>query len=283
EQRPIKVVIKGLPKDTKTSDIHSDLVDLGFTVNRVTQLVGKITNQALPVFLVSLPRNIHNAKIFSINNLSYLTVRVEGYDNKGVTQCYQCNNFNHTADNCHPKPRCLKCGEAHQTSECQIKRVDTMYCTNCNVYGYMANYSKCPLYPKPKKGTTTKTNYTNVINSLVRPNVTFAQATENKQAPSTPTIPQQVTPRVGQVPVINQTQTQANKIQIPQIKTSKNDCMNLISQTLGQTIQALSTVVEQINNINQFKNTQKPTTNSKNKKLKEIYALLGAYMDDDDK
>ncbi|GFX36963.1 hypothetical protein TNCV_1174651 [Trichonephila clavipes] len=47
EQRPIKVVIKGLPKDTKTSD----LVDLGFTVNRITQLVGKITNQALPVFL----------------------------------------------------------------------------------------------------------------------------------------------------------------------------------------------------------------------------------------
>ncbi|GFX65633.1 probable RNA-directed DNA polymerase from transposon X-element [Trichonephila clavipes] len=39
EERPIKVVIKGLPKDTKTSDIHSDLVDLGFTVNRVTQLI----------------------------------------------------------------------------------------------------------------------------------------------------------------------------------------------------------------------------------------------------
>ncbi|GFS91290.1 hypothetical protein TNCV_1306991 [Trichonephila clavipes] len=35
EQRPIKVVIKGLPKDTKTSDIHSDLVDLGFTVSSV--------------------------------------------------------------------------------------------------------------------------------------------------------------------------------------------------------------------------------------------------------
>ncbi|GFW54564.1 hypothetical protein TNCV_5109381 [Trichonephila clavipes] len=104
----------------------------------------------------------------------------------------------------------------------------------------MENYSKCPLYPKPKKGTTTKTNYTNVINSLVRPNVTFAQATQNKQAPSTPTIPQQMAPRVGQVPVINQTQTQENKIQISQIKTSKNDCMNLTSQTLVQTIQALS-------------------------------------------
>ncbi|GFX21466.1 hypothetical protein TNCV_1398801 [Trichonephila clavipes] len=158
----------------------------------------------------------------------------------------------------------------------------TMYCINCNVNGHMANYSKCPLYSKPKKGTITKTNYTNVINSLVRPNVTFAHATQNKQSSSTSTIPRQMALRVGKVPVINQTQTQANKIQIPQIKTSKNDCMNLISQTLVQTIQAISTVVQQINNINQIKNTKKPTNNSNNKKLKEIYALLGAYMDDDD-
>ncbi|GFV41460.1 nucleic-acid-binding protein from transposon X-element [Trichonephila clavipes] len=107
-QRPIKVVIKGFPRNTKTSDIHSDLEDLGFTVNRVTQLIGKITNQALPVFLVSLPRNLHNAKIINVNKLSYLTVKVDGYESRGVTQCYQCNNFNHTADNCHLKPRCLK-------------------------------------------------------------------------------------------------------------------------------------------------------------------------------
>ncbi|GFX93229.1 hypothetical protein TNCV_4761081 [Trichonephila clavipes] len=30
-ERPIKVVIKGLPRSTKTAEIHSDLLDLGFT------------------------------------------------------------------------------------------------------------------------------------------------------------------------------------------------------------------------------------------------------------
>ncbi|GFV89324.1 hypothetical protein TNCV_4151441 [Trichonephila clavipes] len=34
-QRPIKVVIKGLPRDAKPSDISNDLIDLGFTFNLV--------------------------------------------------------------------------------------------------------------------------------------------------------------------------------------------------------------------------------------------------------
>ncbi|GFS47196.1 nucleic-acid-binding protein from transposon X-element [Trichonephila clavipes] len=64
---PIKVVVKGLPKDTETRDIHQNLIELRFTVDKVTQLVGKITKQPLPVFLINLPRNIHNLKNISPN------------------------------------------------------------------------------------------------------------------------------------------------------------------------------------------------------------------------
>ncbi|GFY24727.1 hypothetical protein TNCV_1017731 [Trichonephila clavipes] len=48
-------------------------------------------------------------------------------------------------------PSFLKCGEAHQTKDCPIQRVETAYCINCQTYGHMANYSKCPLFPKPRK------------------------------------------------------------------------------------------------------------------------------------
>ncbi|GFW07246.1 putative RNA-directed DNA polymerase from transposon X-element [Trichonephila clavipes] len=92
KDRPIKVVINGLPRDTDTKDIHADLIDAGFTILKVTQLIGKITKEKIPVFLVSLPRNIPNAKIFDLKKLSYLSINV------GVTQCYSCNKFNHTAD-----------------------------------------------------------------------------------------------------------------------------------------------------------------------------------------
>ncbi|GFX32237.1 nucleic-acid-binding protein from transposon X-element [Trichonephila clavipes] len=107
-QRSIKVVIKGLPRDSKTTDIFNDLIDLGFTVDRVTQLTGNITLQLLPVFLVSLPRNLSNAKLFDLKTLSYLTIIVEGFDRKGAIQCFNCNQFNHTSDNCHLAPRYQK-------------------------------------------------------------------------------------------------------------------------------------------------------------------------------
>ncbi|GFW95097.1 nucleic-acid-binding protein from transposon X-element [Trichonephila clavipes] len=287
-ERPIKVVIKGLPKKAKPEDIEKDLIDLGFTVDRVSQLIGKITNQPLPVFLVSLPRNMTNANIFKLDKLSFLNVTVEGYDSKGVTQCYKCQQFNHTASNCHIKPKCLKCGEPHQTSECEIDRVETMYCVNCEAYGHMANYSKCPLYPKPRKGTTIKPNYTTIVNSLVRPNVSFAQAAaqQEKNKNTAPT-PQQMAPRIGQVPTTITAQTQAATTHIAkQQKTSnaKNECMGLITQTLTQTIQALSLLVQQINSIDFSSNTPQPSNANKNKsqRKKEIRALVEALLDDYD-
>ncbi|GFT72295.1 nucleic-acid-binding protein from transposon X-element [Trichonephila clavipes] len=212
KDRPIKVVIKGLPRDTDTKDIHSDLIDAGFTVLKVTQLIGKITKEKIPVFLVSLPRNIPNAKIFDLKKLSYLSVNVEGYENNGVTQCYSCNKFNHTADNCRLTPRCLKCGENHQTRDCQIQRIEHAFCINCQKFGHMANYAKCPLYPKQKKVTpsNTKNNYTSIVNSLVRPNISYAQATNN----NTSNPQQQMAPPV-KAPPATKTQTQANRVPSP--------------------------------------------------------------------
>ncbi|GFS74170.1 hypothetical protein TNCV_969321 [Trichonephila clavipes] len=55
-ERPIKVVIKGLPRTTKTAEIQSDLLDLGYTINKVTQLTGNITKQLLSVFTISAPQ-----------------------------------------------------------------------------------------------------------------------------------------------------------------------------------------------------------------------------------
>ncbi|GFT36720.1 relaxin receptor 1, partial [Trichonephila clavipes] len=155
-QRPIEVVIKGLPRDTNPSDISNDLTDLGFSVDRVTQLKGNISKQLLPIFLITQPRNLTNAKIFDLKTLSYLSITVDGFNRKGATQCFKCNLFNHTAENCHLTPRCLNCGNEHQTRECQIVKVDSLFCINCETYGHLANYSKCSLYPKPRKDTITQ-------------------------------------------------------------------------------------------------------------------------------
>ncbi|GFX78941.1 nucleic-acid-binding protein from transposon X-element [Trichonephila clavipes] len=249
DERPTKVVIKGLPCNTDINDIKSDLVDQGFTDTKVSQLIGRITKQKLPVFMITLPRNIHNAKIFQLKTLGYLSIRVEGYEGTGVTQCYKCNRFNHTSDNCHMNPRCLKCGEAHQTKDCPIQRTETAYCINCQAYGHMANYSKCPLFPKPRKGTATRNNYSTVVDSIVRPNTTYAQATNNKK-PDQYKITQQMAPRVKDAPAISP-QNQTNR---PFTKPPTTQEFNLIEnspqfaivQTLQQTMHTLAILTQQI-------------------------------------
>ncbi|GFV63170.1 nucleic-acid-binding protein from transposon X-element [Trichonephila clavipes] len=179
-ERPVKVVIKGLPRTINLEEIKKDLDMLGYTPERVNQLIGKKTKRTLPIFLITLPRNLDNLKIFDLKTLSYLSVSVEGYNGKGVTQCYTCNNFNHSSENCYLNPRCLKCGENHITRDCSIKqKLETAYCINCQIYGHMANYKRCPSFPKSPKGAAKniRNSYTNIYNSLVRPNISYAQAT----------------------------------------------------------------------------------------------------------
>ncbi|GFV72678.1 nucleic-acid-binding protein from transposon X-element [Trichonephila clavipes] len=282
QDRPIKVVIKGLPRDSNIEDIQEDLLEQGFHDCKVTQLIGKITKQKLPVFMVTLPRNINNTKIFDLKYLSYLSIRVEGYEGKGVTQCYSCNRFNHTAQNCHMNPRCIKCGQAHQTKECPIKRVENTYCINCKTYGHMANYSKCPLYPKPRKGKTLKNNYSTVVDSIVRPNLTYAQATNTRTQINNKNT-QQMAPRSNEVPAIPQ-QAQANRnVKIPTIPQNNNLTENTpqfaIIQTLQQTMNTLAILTQQIAALD-F-NTPPPKRNLSNKE-KKLYALVEAILHSND-
>ncbi|GFT68228.1 uncharacterized protein TNCV_4092701 [Trichonephila clavipes] len=89
----------------------------------------------------------NSSKINDITN--DLKVKVEGYLVRGITQCFNCNNFYHKAANC-----VLKCGKDHATRNCHIKeRQENPFCINCQDFGHSACYTKCPKFPQPKKGT----------------------------------------------------------------------------------------------------------------------------------
>ncbi|GFV60744.1 hypothetical protein TNCV_4092671 [Trichonephila clavipes] len=146
-------------------------------------------------------------------------------------------------------PRCLKCGEAHQTKDCPIERVETAYCINCQAYGHMGNYSKCPLFPKPRKGKLVKNNYTSVVDSIVRPNTSYAQA-RNPIKPIQHKNTQQMAPRVNEAPAISrQIQSNRNFKNHPSssnINLSENTPQFAIVQTLQQIMQTLAILTQQI-------------------------------------
>ncbi|GFW35136.1 hypothetical protein TNCV_5067011 [Trichonephila clavipes] len=63
-ERPIKVVIKGLPRTTNPEEIKQDLEMLGYTPERVNQLISRKTKRALPIFLITLPPQFRQSKNF---------------------------------------------------------------------------------------------------------------------------------------------------------------------------------------------------------------------------
>ncbi|GFT99855.1 hypothetical protein TNCV_749121 [Trichonephila clavipes] len=160
-----------------------------------------------------------------------------------------------------------------------------MYCINCQTVGHMANYAKCSLHPKPKKGAPTKNNngYTNVINSIVRPDLSYANATKGTN--NSNRNQQMVTRAGGRSSVSPQVQTNQTNVPTPKIipiqANNENPNINLISQTLQSVIQALTTLTVQISNMNFAPPSvhNKPNKNKSNEaKKQEMYALIDAIF-----
>ncbi|GFS65151.1 uncharacterized protein TNCV_204471 [Trichonephila clavipes] len=116
-----------------------------------------------------------------------MQVKIKGYLIRGITQCFNCINFFHTAENCHLKPRCLKSLKEHPTRQCPIMELqENPFCINCQEYGHSACYTKCPKFPKPKKGTFLTANKTFERN-VRRESVSFANIVRGTAPPpSTP-------------------------------------------------------------------------------------------------
>ncbi|GFY74220.1 hypothetical protein TNIN_200171 [Trichonephila inaurata madagascariensis] len=100
----------------------------------------------------------------------------------------------------------------------------------------------------------------------------------------------------GIIPITATTRPTAQEINTPipthlPSNSNKNECLNLITQILQQTVQALSQLVQRISYINIAVPTPPPTITSKSKstniskskiKKKAILALFNDYLDDED-
>ncbi|GFQ73569.1 uncharacterized protein TNCT_662241 [Trichonephila clavata] len=187
--RPLKLVMKGLPASTEVEDIKQELLNKGIAVEKVAQLRQFSTKNPLPFYLLEITRNENVEDIFSIKSCLYMQIKLDPF-RKGsrTTQCYNCNLFHHASQNCHMRTRCLKCGENHRTGQCAIKeKIENPTCINCHAKGHMASSIECPLFPKPKKGkgksptdNIQRNENTQANSAKIIPGLSFAQAINNK-------------------------------------------------------------------------------------------------------
>ncbi|UYV71213.1 hypothetical protein LAZ67_8002209, partial [Cordylochernes scorpioides] len=149
EEKPLKVVLKGVTTAYKTEDIAIELATMGFTETSVKRLHGQSTKRPMNLVLVELPKNEHNKKIYGITELLYQKIAVESFRTTNrVTQCFNCQGFGHGQLNCFLKPICVKCAEEHHSKDCRRKsRQLPPKCANCKD-AHTANYRGCPKFPR---------------------------------------------------------------------------------------------------------------------------------------
>ncbi|GFV33777.1 hypothetical protein TNCV_4568921 [Trichonephila clavipes] len=88
---PIKVVIKGLLRNTKSADIVNDLTDLGFTVNQIHRKHYKAISSRF--HSLTLKCFTPSAKMFDLKTLSYPSIVVEGFESKGLPNAFNATNL----------------------------------------------------------------------------------------------------------------------------------------------------------------------------------------------
>ncbi|GBN54081.1 hypothetical protein AVEN_140638-1 [Araneus ventricosus] len=178
--RPVKVIIRGLGKETKTEDIKAELKELKFEVEKVNQLGQFKTKEALPLFQVHLAKTPNVNEIYKLTSLMYHIVTVVKYENKSVRQCFKCQTWQHSDDKCHLKPKCVICAGAHESKNCPNKTATSeeqklpVKCANCGGQ-HTASYKGCPKYPKMDNKVKVGGTYAGRVRNPIRGTETASQ------------------------------------------------------------------------------------------------------------
>ncbi|GBN25885.1 hypothetical protein AVEN_112606-1 [Araneus ventricosus] len=155
-ERPIKVVIRGISPETPADYVKKSLIEeYKFEIEKVAQLTKFKTKRPLPIYQITLKNNEANKGIWNSNTLMLVKVTVCKFERKsGTIQCFNCNQWHHSAAGCGYKPRCIKCGGPHAKDQCTEQPKDVPICINCKKEGHVASYKGCEMYPKPKDRRT---------------------------------------------------------------------------------------------------------------------------------
>ncbi|KAF8789917.1 Nucleic-acid-binding protein transposon like protein [Argiope bruennichi] len=166
-EKPVKIVIKGLPINTDVEEIKNELTQLDYQVQKVNQFRKFKTKELLPIFQIHLSKTPNIQDIYKIDQLMYMVVRVEKYVNKTVRQCYKCQTWQHTSQQCGMKPKCVICAGQHESLNCPNKVAKSeeeklpVKCANCGG-PHTASYKGCPKYPKIDRKVTPGASYASI-------------------------------------------------------------------------------------------------------------------------
>jgi hypothetical protein len=151
EDRCARLLIKNLDRRMPEDVVREELGALGICVQGIMQLRSGCRDQkpekdrpVTPHFIVTVARGPEVTKIRSITQLCGLRVTVKTYT--APRGPLQCKRFGHTHRNCGYAPRCVACGETHNSGECSTPK-ERLKCCGGN---HTANYRGCGKWKEAK-------------------------------------------------------------------------------------------------------------------------------------
>lgn len=259
-ERPKKVLLRGIPPETQVEIVKNELVKKSFNINRVSQLRDYKTKLPLPLFLVDIFPTDNFRDIYEIDLFLGYYIKVETYRSNGPKQCWNCQRFNHSSDVCAFNPVCMKCAGSHKTRECPPENT-IIKCANCGE-SHTANYGGCKFNPRNLKNNKIITirNSQNAFRSnIVKPQSSFSKitsgASQTSQTSNEPTVEAPPAPNLQNFPPLtpNSNLNLNDKPPIPSV-----DKLDII-------IQKLEKIYELLNKINNLPNA-------------ELAAIFAAHM-----
>ena len=143
------LVVKGVPTDITDEDFK-EFLDLNkISYAKAECYKSKNDSRVLPMFQLEISDPAE--ALISQNlmcNVTGIVYKVEEFRQPvSVQQCFNCQCFGHSAQNCKSKQKCVICGENHSHKGCPKKEAKQPKCANCSG-PHVASYKGCPEYKK---------------------------------------------------------------------------------------------------------------------------------------
>ena len=140
-----------MPTDITEADFK-EFLDLNkISYAKAERLKSKKDGRVLLIFQLELSDPAEAEALLSQNlmcNVTGIVYKVEEFRQPvSVRQCFNCQCFGHSAQNCKSKQKCVICGENHSHKGCPKKEAKQPKCANCSG-PHVASYKGCPEYKK---------------------------------------------------------------------------------------------------------------------------------------
>lgn len=150
DDKPYRVVIRGLHSTLVESEIATELTEQGFPVRAVTNILSR-EKVKLPLFYVDLEPNSSNGNIYNLKSLFQTKITIEApRKSRDIVQCSRCQRYGHTRKYCNLPARCVKCAGQHITSTCTKLSNTPATCALCGL-AHPANYRGCSVHQALKQ------------------------------------------------------------------------------------------------------------------------------------